>query len=290
MPRIYKRRISPSEELYYRDNYESKTPSEWKEYFGCKNSPIRYLNKKFGIKRVYKCSEETKAKIGAKRRRWLSDNPDKHPWRSKDKFKSEPCEKVKEFLMKLKVQFIPEYQPNLDGRHFSIDIAIPDKLIALEINGNQHYDKKGVLKPYYQERHDLLEKNGWTVYEIHYSACFNLEKWADFVDAITNSQIKTEFNYFSYIPPEQKESKHCACGKDICYDSIHCRKCARRFIKSRYQYPTPEEMKKLVWEIPASILRKTLGMSDVSIGKFCKKHGIEKPPRGYWQKKKYGAL
>ena len=260
------------------------------DYFECRGSPIRYLNKKFGIKRVRKCSEETKAKIGAKRKQWLSDNPEKHPWRNKDRFKSEPCEKVKEFLTKLQVQFVSEYQPNLDGRHFSIDIAIPDKLVALEINGNQHYESRGTLKPYYQERHNLLEKNGWTVYEIHYSTCFNFDKWADFVREITQSEIKVQFDYFSYTPPEKKEQKYCTCGKTICYDSTHCRKCARPLTPSKYKYPTPEEMRKLVWETPASILRKTLGMSDVSIGKFCKKHGIEKPSRGYWQKKRFGTL
>lgn len=43
-------------------------------------------------------------------------------------------------------------------------------------------------------------------------------------------------------------------------------------------------MEKLVWEKPTSQLSKDLGVSDVAIGKFCKKHNINKPPRGYWAK------
>jgi hypothetical protein len=36
--------------------------------------------------------------------------------------------------------------------------------------------------------------------------------------------------------------------------------------------------------MPTSKLCKELGVSDVAIGKRCKLLGIDKPPRGYWQK------
>lgn len=47
---------------------------------------------------------------------------------------------------------------------------------------------------------------------------------------------------------------------------------------------TPKRMEKLVWEYPSSVVGLMCGISDVAIGKYCKKHEIEKPPRGYWQK------
>lgn len=167
-------------------------------------------------------SEEHKKKVSEGRKKWLKENPDKHPWRSHNKFKSKPCEKAKEFLRSLGISFIEEFDPQIEGRNFSIDIAMPEKKIAIEINGNQHYEKTGELKPYYKEREMLLESNGWIVYEIHYSACFKLEKWADFVNQLKNSPVKIEFDYFSYVPKEKKKWFCISCG--ICVKR-NCKKC-----------------------------------------------------------------
>lgn len=52
----------------------------------------------------------------------------------------------------------------------------------------------------------------------------------------------------------------------------------------KIDWPTPEEMKKLVWEKSTVKLAADLGVSDKAIEKFCKKNQIEKPPRGYWRK------
>lgn len=53
---------------------------------------------------------------------------------------------------------------------------------------------------------------------------------------------------------------------------------------AKINWPTVEDMTKLVMEKPTSQLAIELGVSDVAIGKFCKKHNIAKPPRGYWSK------
>lgn len=50
-------------------------------------------------------------------------------------------------------------------------------------------------------------------------------------------------------------------------------------------WPSKEELHKLVWDKPTAVLAKELGVGDTTIGKWCKKYGITKPPRGYWQKK-----
>lgn len=180
-----------------------------------------------------KHSEETKLLLSKKRKEWLKNNPDKHPWRNKDKFKSIPCEKVKEFLKRMKIEFIEEFQPMIEDRTFSIDIAMPDKLIALEINGNQHYERDGSLKLYYQQRHDLLEKHGWDVYEIHYSACFNLEKWKDFIEKLQKSDIKVNFDYFNYKPILPKSWRCLDCDCSVSRGSIRCRECNSIFNKHK---------------------------------------------------------
>ena len=49
-------------------------------------------------------------------------------------------------------------------------------------------------------------------------------------------------------------------------------------------YPSDEELAKLVWEYPRSHLAKVYNVSDVALGKYLKRRGIEQPPRGYWTK------
>ena len=52
---------------------------------------------------------------------------------------------------------------------------------------------------------------------------------------------------------------------------------------TKIEWPTKEELEKLVWEMPTLQLSKKLGVSDKAIEKRCKKFGIIKPSRGYWK-------
>jgi len=182
-----------------------------------------------------KHTEETKRKLSEIRKKWLADNPDKHPWKCSKKFKSKPCEKVKEFLNNMNILFIEEYPPNIKNRNFSIDIAMPDKKIAIEVNGNQHYEKTGELKPYYKERQKLLEADGWTVYQVHYSACFNLDKWSNFLNILKNSETKVNFDYFNYIPKIKKIWYCIECGVEIKKNNKRCLVCRKSGGSSQIQ-------------------------------------------------------
>lgn len=126
-------------------------------------------------------SLDTKKVLSEKRKQYLKNNPDKHPWKRKDKINSVPCNNVKEFLNQRKIQYIEEYSPITD-RLFSIDIAFPHIKVGIEINGNQHYTRDGKLKPYYQERHALIEQAGWRLIEVHYSQCFSADNISRFLD------------------------------------------------------------------------------------------------------------
>ena len=88
----------------------------------------------------HKHTQDTKNKLSILRKKYLKENPDKHPWKKHNKFKSIPCEKLKIFLKENNISYVEEYS-NFD-RYFSIDIAFPNEKIGLEINGNQHYDRK----------------------------------------------------------------------------------------------------------------------------------------------------
>ena len=50
-------------------------------------------------------SKEAIKKISDGRKKWLKDNPGKHPWRKKDKFVSAPCEYLKEKLTENNISF-----------------------------------------------------------------------------------------------------------------------------------------------------------------------------------------
>lgn len=52
----------------------------------------------------------------------------------------------------------------------------------------------------------------------------------------------------------------------------------------KIEWPSVEDMQRLVWEKSTVMLSKELGVSDVAIAKYCKKHNISKPARGYWAK------
>ena len=115
--------------------------------------------------------EEAKRKISEKQKQWLKEHKDIHPWRTNKKFISKPCETLKKYLTDKKISFVEEYQP-YDDLNFSLDIAWPDEKIAIEVNGNQHYQSDGSLLEYYQKRHDILTERGWKIFEIHYTKCY----------------------------------------------------------------------------------------------------------------------
>jgi hypothetical protein len=130
------------------------------------------------IKRIFKRpdktrpkhSDETKRKISIIRKEFLKNNPDKCVWKRKDKFDSFPCENLKRILKENNIEFVEEYQPLLHlRRYFSIDIAFPEIKVGIEINGTQHYNRDGTLAKYYQDRHNLIESEGWKLYECPYS-------------------------------------------------------------------------------------------------------------------------
>lgn len=161
----------------------------------------------------YRWSEADKKRISDNRKKYLKENPSKHPWKNKNKQISIPCEIIKEKLSSLNIDFIEEYQPLYPKRFFSIDIAFPDKKIGIEINGNQHYNRDGNLNDYYQSRHDLIESHGWKIYEFHYSNVYNNYIIENILDIINKNDIVDKFDYKFWVRPqylkrEEKEKRN----------------------------------------------------------------------------------
>ena len=142
---------------------------------------IEGLFTKFKIPLVM--SDDTKSRMSEARKKWLSENPELHPWRKNSKFISKPCEDLKEYLRKAGICFEEEVIVSTE-KNYSVDILIGDKNLILEINGNQHYDKEGRLLPYYQERHDHIREIGWHIYELHYTLAYNFELCLSIINSI----------------------------------------------------------------------------------------------------------
>ncbi len=59
-------------------------------------------------------------------------------------------------------------------------------------------------------------------------------------------------------------------------------------VPSRTAIFTRAEFYEKVWSEPSTKLAKEFGLSNVMIGKICKKHSIPKPYRGYWPRFRRG--
>lgn len=213
----------------------------------------------------------------------LKRHPENHSWRKNTKFVSEPCESFKKILKENEIDFIEEF--NDFDRLYSIDIAIPEMKIGFEINGNQHYDAIGNLKDYYRKRSEYLESEGWKIFQIHYSLCFNSDYVIDIYEKSKSDKI-FEFSYNDYISrkelkkelknelKKQKKIKFCKCGKSMHITSNSCRKCSyisigisARKVKNRPSYDT------IIDEVNAigyAAVGRKYGVSDKSIVKWIK--------------------
>lgn len=82
------------------------------------------------------------------------------------------------------------------------------------------------------------------------------------------------------------QKSRCDCGNVKDSESILCKYChdERRRVIVKGNCPPKEVLEKLVWEKPSEQIGKDYGVSGRTIGKWCAKYGIDKPPRGYWTK------
>lgn len=64
----------------------------------------------------------------------------------------------------------------------------------------------------------------------------------------------------------------------------YCSKTCQSYDKRKVIRPSKEELEVMIWEKPTKQIAKDFGLSDKAVEKWCKSYGINKPPRGYWQK------
>ena len=194
----------------------------------------------------------------------MKQNPDKHPWKKNDKFKSKPCELLKSILKDNFLDFHSELQP-LEDRFYSIDIAFIDKGIGIEVNGNQHYNSSGQLNSYYRERKDMIESKGWKILDIHYSKVYDQDFVSSLIDFINgiNQKIDLEFSF------NKANNKNCSCGNKIYkYSKTGICSVCSSLNKRKVYRPNKDIILKDIEELGYSGTGRKYGVSDNSIRKW----------------------
>jgi very-short-patch-repair endonuclease len=216
---------------------------------------------------VHRHDEETKKKISQKRKKYLKENPDKHVWKRNEKFKSDPCNKLKDALKENNINFVEEYQP-IEDRFYSVDIAFPHIKLAIEINGNQHYNRDGSLKEYYQQRHNLIESQGWEVREYHYASVYNEEWLNTIITKLSNNEPLLDSDKVIFEKKEQRKY-YCACGGEMTSRAKSCRKCMGKIMR-KVERPPYEKLKQEIEETSYVAVGKNYGVSDNAVRKWVK--------------------
>lgn len=111
-------------------------------------------------------TQETKNKISAARIKYLSENPDKVPYKLNhySKGSSYPEKYWKRVFDKFKLEYTEQYQIHT----YQLDFALVEEKIDIEIDGDQHYLDKRITKSD-KRRDEYLKNLGWKVIRIRWS-------------------------------------------------------------------------------------------------------------------------
>ena len=178
-------------------------------YVGLKKDHLKICKELPHGKHVYTDAERLRVSIFMKN--FYKEHTEKCSWKYNTKFISSPCEHLKEIL-KQQFDIVEEYTDIRWEHNYSLDIAILDKKIAIEVNGNQHYNSNGNLTEYYLKRNTYLESFGWKVFNVYYKDCYNDE----IVEKLTN-EIKNDKNsgFFKDLSKHRKDRLKLKQIKDI---------------------------------------------------------------------------
>lgn len=113
----------------------------------------------------FRHSEQTKRKLSAIRKRFLIENPDAVPYKRNHASKqSYPEAYFAEVFKQEKLDVSPEYRVGT----YRIDFALPNRNIAIEVDGEQHYVDNRIVK--HDIKRDLqLSLLGWKTKRIRWA-------------------------------------------------------------------------------------------------------------------------
>lgn len=72
-------------------------------------------------------------------------------------------------------------------------------------------------------------------------------------------------------------------------EQVFCSLACVHYAQRRAPRPSKAALTAAVWSTPATQLAQKYGVTDTTIKDWCRTHGVEKPPRGYWAKQRSKA-
>lgn len=184
-----------------------------------KSDAAKIGNKRFPFKHTL----ESKKKISKARIIYLTENPDKMPYRLYHSSKESYPEKYFAKLFQKENITVERYLP---VSIYELDFCIPDKKIDIEIDGSQHYSDSKIIESDVR-RTKFLEEKGWDTIRIKWSDYQKLDfegktkyisELKDYINKLTNNKPT--------IPFVENGMKLCECGAKIWKTSAKCVKCA----------------------------------------------------------------
>jgi len=227
-----------------------------------------------------KLSQETKDKISVARIRYLKEHPDQVPYLLNHSSKGEtyPEKYFNEIFKNNNIKCKRYVQYGI----YNLDFVIIDKLINIEIDGNQHISDKIIVRS--NERRDIyLSENGWTTIRILWSDYMKLnhEGRKEFIDnfinvindsTITNQNIAIELKNSKYKILTKKH--FCSCGNIKYRTSNVCIDCRTKIINNENK-PTKEELIKLINDkVTWTKMGKMFNVSDNGARKWAKGYNL----------------
>lgn len=215
-------------------------------------------------------SEEKRKKQSETRKKFLEENPEKHP--------NVLCAKNKKMITypeKLAFSFLQEN--NIPFTHnepicgFFPDILLEDKII-IEIDGEQ-WHSSDEQKEFDMNRDSILEKNGYKVIRIP------AKNVIENLNILFDKNFVVDESKLNDIKVEGKKKNYCIeCGEEIFITSKRCNSCSakKEGLKSRKFNPSKEELDKLlnIDKISLTELGKKYGVTDNAVKKRAKKFDI----------------
>jgi very-short-patch-repair endonuclease len=134
--------------------------------------------------------QEVKDKISKARRKYLSENPDMVPYKLNhySKGPSYPERYWKKIFDKAELNYVEQYQIHT----YQLDFALVEEKIDIEIDGDQHYLDRRIIKSD-KHRNEYLENLGWKIIRVRWSEYKKLvdkQNRMDYVNNIIN-EIRT---------------------------------------------------------------------------------------------------
>lgn len=175
-------------------------------------------NKKYPRKKL---TDEIKKKISDSRIKYLKEHPEKVPYLLNHYSKGSSYPETY-FNNIFNGRF--EYKRYYQVSYYQIDFAILNKKIAIEIDGDQHYLDKKIIKSD-SRKNKYLTNNGWDILRI---------KWSDYQKLKKEEKIEYVNDLINYINDIIKSKpnihiiekyNYCSCGKIINKRSKMCVKC-----------------------------------------------------------------